>query len=348
MTQNNQLNLLAQQIQDLLSADGFLMVNRNLTRLIGVNEAIIYSQLVALQKHYANTGELIEGGYFYATLETLELYTTLKKDTQARAIKNLENKWGLINTKKFGFKSKRHFRLTDNLPQVLVQAKKLEQETRVRLNEIKQSRKEDYLKFKEEKQHVSQNAQCVDKSRLNDLENAQSQQNQHIAQNQKSTFRKMRKVRFAKPATNNKDLINKDLNKKELNKIDDNKQIENLNVSYEVKEDLRKHDLMMIDKYLVDIESLYLKNLVGEDESFIQCLNKVLNSEFNSFGPYFEKTLINHKPKKEVTAQKKTAPKKDNGIPTYKQERSTYVHTDEVDEQKRREVQELLRALGEA
>lgn len=118
----NNINIL-----NLLRADGSIVVNKALAKNIGLNEAIIYSELVSLFLYWherdglvhlpiskdKQTGQVTytEERYFYCTVENLEENTTIPKKQQMAAIKKLID-LGLINqiNKKLdGATQKRYF-----------------------------------------------------------------------------------------------------------------------------------------------------------------------------------------------------------------------------------------------
>ncbi|GGB63183.1 hypothetical protein GCM10011409_45340 [Lentibacillus populi] len=110
---------------DLLRSDGSIVVNKALAHEIGLNEAIIYSELVSMQEYWRKQGKLKQDSYandtwFYCTVENLEKNTTLKQKTQQRAIKRLET-LGLIKVKMLGVPAKRHFYITDKIYELILQ-----------------------------------------------------------------------------------------------------------------------------------------------------------------------------------------------------------------------------------
>ena len=98
-------------ILQLLRADGSIVVNKALAKNIGLNEAIIYSELVSLFLYWDSkdklinipleknkkTGEVVysKEKFFFCTVENLEENTTLSRKVQNKAIEKLE-KLGLI------------------------------------------------------------------------------------------------------------------------------------------------------------------------------------------------------------------------------------------------------------
>ncbi len=100
-------------LYELLRADGSIVINKNLARAIGLNEAVIYSELLSRYFYFDERGRLGPDGYFYNTLADLESGTTLTQRQQDPAIKKLL-KLGLIKSKLAGIPAKRHFKIVDD------------------------------------------------------------------------------------------------------------------------------------------------------------------------------------------------------------------------------------------
>jgi hypothetical protein len=94
---------------ELLRNDGSIVINKKLTHNIGLNETIIYSELLSKYNYCSQKYELIDDWFWY-TIEDMENNTTLTKRQQNPAIKNLIN-FGLIEQKNLGRDNKRHFRI---------------------------------------------------------------------------------------------------------------------------------------------------------------------------------------------------------------------------------------------
>lgn len=111
---------------DLLRADGSIVVNKRLAKKIGLDEAIIYSELASQFNFWSIKGEMKNSGgqkssngeWFFCTVEKLEEHTTIKKGRQLRIVKSLES-LGLIETKIMGLPSKRYFRITEKIFSVM-------------------------------------------------------------------------------------------------------------------------------------------------------------------------------------------------------------------------------------
>lgn len=107
-------------IIQLLRNDGSIVINKKLIQTIGLNNAIIYSELLSRYCYFRNHDMLDEDGWFFNTIEDLESATTLSGHIQRNSIKQLIE-LGLIEseTKNKGMQKLRFFRFNDN-PEILI------------------------------------------------------------------------------------------------------------------------------------------------------------------------------------------------------------------------------------
>lgn len=229
-------------ILDLLRSDGSIVVNKKLAHKIGLNEAIIYSELVSLHKYWGDRGQLEEGTWFFCTIESLQEKTTLKKDTQNRAIGKLEKTWGLIETKRMGLPSKRYFRITNGI-----------------------------LKLIENK--ISQNAN-TDNNGVSEGSDAEKQHSNQISQNAKTRESKKRILHEAKSETNNTNLNNTEINNTNKNH---HPIIENFN---QLQSDLL-HEVIQEQKIDDDLQGKLFNRLQGKNFKHKIYILKALESAKN-------------------------------------------------------------------
>lgn len=97
-------------ILDFLRSDGSIVINKKMAHKLGLNATIILAEVIALQKYWEKRGKLDKENMFFCTIEDMQEHTTLKKDTQSRAIKVLVE-LGLITTKQKSTPSKRYFKI---------------------------------------------------------------------------------------------------------------------------------------------------------------------------------------------------------------------------------------------
>jgi len=102
---------------ELLRSDGSIVVNKKLASNIGLNEAVLYSELLSKYVYFAKKNQLTDEGYFFNTVENLQKDTTLTKRQQLTVINNLV-KFGLISTKLKGIPAKRHFKIITNFENI--------------------------------------------------------------------------------------------------------------------------------------------------------------------------------------------------------------------------------------
>jgi len=95
------------EITDLLTNDGYIIVNKKLIQLYGLEEAIIIGELSSEYNYYKQRGQITEDGLFYSTVENIEKNTSLSKHQQLKALKHLEEE-GLIKVHIKGLPAKRY------------------------------------------------------------------------------------------------------------------------------------------------------------------------------------------------------------------------------------------------
>lgn len=98
---------------ELLRADGSITVNKSLIQAIGLNEAVLYCELLSRYNYFKTKEMLDEEGYFYNTQYDLQAGTGLGEKAQRTAINNLK-RIGLIKVKLKGLPAKRHFKIIPN------------------------------------------------------------------------------------------------------------------------------------------------------------------------------------------------------------------------------------------
>lgn len=99
-------------ILETLRSDGSIIVNKKLAKEIGINEAIMYSELIS-KYLYFRKNNMLENGYFYNTIENMQEDTSLTETLQSKAIKKLLS-LELIDYKRKGIPAKRYFKINHN------------------------------------------------------------------------------------------------------------------------------------------------------------------------------------------------------------------------------------------
>ena len=96
-----------------LMQGGSVVLNKDLIRAIGLDAALLYSELCSKEEYFERRGDLTEDGFFFNTIENMEKDTTLSRYQQDKAIKLLV-KLNLIEFEKRGMPAVRYFRVMDN------------------------------------------------------------------------------------------------------------------------------------------------------------------------------------------------------------------------------------------
>lgn len=211
-------------INDLISGQGFIMVNKGLAKEFGLVAATLYGELVSTYQYWKNRDMLTivdNTEWFFCSIEDLEDKTTIKKDAQSKAIKLLE-KEGLLKTKRMGLPAKRYFHITDKYVEILVG---------------------NYFSEKPK----------TDNTNGSEGENGEEARPNQISEKPKTGLRDNRKQDFCKTATNNKVFNNKQLIKEEEEENIINKENQNI---------VSKESIKDIECFLVN-EGMYDKLMVN-------------------------------------------------------------------------------------
>ena len=91
----------------------YIILNKNLINSIGINEALLYSELFNRMHQFNFRGNLTDDGYFPCTIKEIEDEISLSRKQQDLVIKKLKDV-GLIEIKVLGLPAKRHFKIISN------------------------------------------------------------------------------------------------------------------------------------------------------------------------------------------------------------------------------------------
>lgn len=94
---------------DLLRADGSIVINKKLARGIGIQPAIMYSELLSKYKYFADRN-MLKDGWFFNSIENMRKDTCLSEYQQREAIGKLRE-LGLIAYKLNGMPATRYFKI---------------------------------------------------------------------------------------------------------------------------------------------------------------------------------------------------------------------------------------------
>ncbi len=96
---------------DFLSKDDFIVYNKKLAHTIGINETILFMDLVSKYRYFLNKWWIDNEWYFYNTAENINKDTALSQFQQQKALKVLIKLW-FITTKLKWLPSTKHFRIS--------------------------------------------------------------------------------------------------------------------------------------------------------------------------------------------------------------------------------------------
>ena len=119
-------------LSEVLYSGGAIVANKALLRAIGIDETLLYSELLSRWRYFAQHGQLTDDGYFYNTVDDLEAATTIGERRQRKVIKSLV-KLGLIKQKNIGVPQKRHFKIIEDA-EVLIKLISSEKQSRTPAN----------------------------------------------------------------------------------------------------------------------------------------------------------------------------------------------------------------------
>lgn len=100
-------------LASLLSSTKYIIVNKDLIKMLGLHEAIILGELCSEYTYWESTKQLEENEYFYSTRENIEKNTGINAHFQRIAIKNLEEK-GILLCKRMGIPCKKYYKINEN------------------------------------------------------------------------------------------------------------------------------------------------------------------------------------------------------------------------------------------
>lgn len=105
----------------LLSSSNYLVINKDLMKVLGIEETILLGELASEYDYWYKKQEL-EDDYFYSTIENVEKNTTLSKYKQTQAMNKLKE-LGIIETKLKGIPAKRYIKINEDRIEEVLQDK---------------------------------------------------------------------------------------------------------------------------------------------------------------------------------------------------------------------------------
>jgi hypothetical protein len=97
-------------MRNLLSSTAFIVLNKELARQIGLNEAVLLADLISKEEYFISKG--MTDGWFFNTEPNIQRDTTLTPFQQRRCLKTLK-KYDIIKVKRKGIPAKQYFKINE-------------------------------------------------------------------------------------------------------------------------------------------------------------------------------------------------------------------------------------------
>ena len=99
-----------QDLLKLISNENYIIVNRDLIKEIGLDEAVLLSELCSEQYYWKSKDKLGKDGFFFSTIENIENNIGFKKKKQLTLLKKLKSR-NLIEVKYHDMPKKRYIKV---------------------------------------------------------------------------------------------------------------------------------------------------------------------------------------------------------------------------------------------
>ena len=258
----------AEEIQKILMEDngGFIAVSKNLIAAIGLNEAIVFSELVSKYNYYEKEN-MLNNGYMYCTYDDLRISTGLSQTAQTNAIKNLE-KLNLIKCTIAGFPKKRYITVLD------AELSKYLQQGKEKIEKLKANIRRN--------QFIDINTMDINKMDINTIENNM----QYIENNMQYIENDMQYIDIDMPLYRNQYRIINNNN----NKINNNKEIiKEINKNNNLISDTKEESNSLLDTKEKNINNY---SLVIQKDSIIDYYFEKYNDTYNRTHDKIDKEKI--------------------------------------------------------
>ena len=100
-------------LSSLLASSKYIIVNKDLIKILGLNEAIILGELCSEYNYWESINQLEDKEYFYSTRNNIFDNTGINSHYQRIALKNLENKQ-IISSKRMGIPCKNYYKINED------------------------------------------------------------------------------------------------------------------------------------------------------------------------------------------------------------------------------------------
>jgi hypothetical protein len=99
-------------IISLLSNTGYILANKTIASLYGIDCAVILGEFAAEYCYYEQAGRLLKDGWFFSTIENVKENTTLSEKKQRAAISVLQEA-GILTCERKGVPAKRYIKINE-------------------------------------------------------------------------------------------------------------------------------------------------------------------------------------------------------------------------------------------
>lgn len=99
-------------LSSLLASSKYIIVNKDLIHVLGLNEAIILGELCSEYNYWESINQLEEQEYFYSTRNNIQKNTGINSHYQRIALKNLEDK-EIISSKRMGIPCRNYYKINE-------------------------------------------------------------------------------------------------------------------------------------------------------------------------------------------------------------------------------------------
>ena len=139
-------------MKSLLSSSAFLIVNKRLSKAVGLKASVLLADLISKEEYFIEKGSL-QDGYFFNTEDNIQQDTTLTPYQQRNALKTLKNH-NILEVKRMGVPAKQHFRINEEQVMKLLNNKSFKKHTTI--NKKKHNNKDISIREKEFSEEVFQ------------------------------------------------------------------------------------------------------------------------------------------------------------------------------------------------
>ena len=267
MNENNKINY----IFGLLNPTNTMTVNRPLAFAIGLQETVMYQALLSKYVYYRDNNMLIDGEWFYSTVEDLEESTTLSRKQQTRCADTLiELK--LIKKEKRNSPPKNHYCINFDL-EIIENLINKGLETIEQRKEKHSAEKTRIMKIYAEKSQKKQQKILENRININNVPNGRNNTSQtDVIKSPKGTYRN---VPNGRNITSQMDCKSKDNKTKDIN-------LKSINLSNEGMTDAKQSQLVLDIQNQIGYEILTQEYQVSVIDLIVSIIKDVYNGNKDS------------------------------------------------------------------